>query len=224
MKIKHFLQLIILFLAFLFFAPFSQAADFSAAEAREWVDNKGKQILDIMTSTERKQKFEQLDSLLFNDVDLDYAARFVVGKYWKDMTEEQKEKYHELFKKYTSALYKGYPIEIEKGAVTYTVDKVIADKDSQYVHCTIFINPTKNNDNENTQTGIAVIFRLVKNGKRIQVRDIKITETSFLLTYRERFYKILHNDDGDIDWFLEDLEQMATDMETENQQTSEQPL
>ncbi|MBR3675807.1 MAG: ABC transporter substrate-binding protein [Alphaproteobacteria bacterium] len=221
MKIKHFLQLIILFLTFCLAASFSSAADFSADEARAWVDNKGKQILDIMTSTEREEKFEQLDSLLFNDVDLEYAAQFVVGKYWKDMTEEQKEKYFELFKKYTSSLYKGYPLEIEKGVVTYTVDKVIADKDSQYVHCSIFINPKENKVDENTQVSIEVIFRLVKNGERIQVRDIKVTETSFLLAYRERFYKILHDDDGDIDWFLEDLAQMTADLEAENQKASE---
>lgn len=218
---KHFLQLIILFLTFCFAVPFSSAAELSADEARVWVDNKGKQILDIMTSADRTQKFEQLDSLLLNDVDLDYAARFVVGKYWKTMSEEQKAKYTELFKKYTSALYKGYPINLEKGEVTYTVDKVVADKNSQFVYCTIFIKSVETHVDEASKGGIEVIFRLVKNQDRIQVRDIKITETSFLLAYRERFYKMLHDDDDDIDWFLEDLEQLTADLEAESHQAAE---
>lgn len=218
---KHFLQLIILFLTFCLTASFSSAADFSADEARTWVDNKGKQILEIMTSPERSQKFEQLDSLLYNDVDLDYAARFVVGKHWKNMTDEQKEKYSALFKKYTSALYKGYPTSLEHGEVTYSIDKVIPDKNSQFVHCTIFIKSVENNVDEASKGGIHVIFRLVKNDEHIQVRDIQITETSFLLAYRERFYKMLHDVDDDIDWFLEDLAQMTADLEAENRQSSE---
>lgn len=222
MKLKHFLQLIILFLSVVIFSPLANASDFTAEEARTWADNKGKEILEIMTSVDRTKKFEQLDSLLSNDVDLDYAARFVVGKYWKKMTDEQKEKYAQIFKKYTSALYKGYPTNLEKGAVTYTIDKVISDKESQYVHCTIFIDAVEKNVDKESQGGVHVVFRLVKNNDKIQVRDLQITETGFLVAYRERFYKMLHDDDDDIDWFLEDLEQMTADMEADNQRKMEE--
>ena len=222
MKIKHFLQLIILFLFVFMFSSVAHAEEFTAEEARSWADNKGREILEIITSVDSTQKFQQLDDILFNDVDLDYAARFVVGKYWKTMTDEQKDKYSELFKKYTSALYKGYPINLDKGAVTYTIDKVISDKDSQFVHCTIFIDAVERNVDQESQGGVNVIFRLVKNDGHIKVRDLKITETSFLLAYRERFYKMLHDVDDDIDWFLEDLQQVTADLEAENQQQAEQ--
>ncbi|MBR1825153.1 MAG: ABC transporter substrate-binding protein [Alphaproteobacteria bacterium] len=216
MKIKYFLQLIILFFSCVLFSPLANAEDFSSEEARQWTDQKGQQILEILTLPDRTKKYAQLDELLFNDVDLDYASRFVVGKYWRKMTPEQQEKYKELFKSYTSALYKVYPTKLNRGAVTYTIDKVIKDKDSQYVHCTIFIESVEKNVDDDSKGGIHVVFRLVKNDGKIRIRDLQITESGFLRAYRERFYKMIHEDnDDDIEWFLDDLKELTADMEKE---------
>lgn len=215
MKLKYFLQFITMF----FIAIYSIAASaevFSTDEAKTWTDGKGKEILDIMTSGDYAKKYKQLDNLLLNDVDLDYAARFVVGRYWKKMTPEQQAEYVPLFKRYTSALYKGYPLQLEKGEVTYTIDKVITDKESQFVHCTIFIKSVEKKVDDASKGGIKVVFRLVKNNGKIQVRDLQIAESSFLHAYRERFYKMIYEDnDEEIAWFLEDLQQITADMEEE---------
>jgi len=215
MKLKYFLQFITVF----FIAIYSIAASaevFSTDEAKTWTDGKGKEILDIMTSGDYAEKYKQLDNLLLNDVDLDYAARFVVGRYWKKMTPEQQAEYVPLFKRYTSALYKGYPLQLEKGEVTYTIDKVITDKESQFVHCTIFIKSVEKKVDEASKGGVKVVFRLVKNNGKIQVRDLQIAESSFLHAYRERFYKMIYEDnDEEIAWFLEDLQQITADMEEE---------
>ena len=49
------------------------------------------------------------------------------------------------------------------------------------------------------------------------VRDLKIGESSLLIAYRERFNKMIHDDnDDEIDWFLEDLENITADKEQEN--------
>lgn len=217
MKLKYFLQIIsVLFMAF-WAVSTASANSFTADEARVWTDVKGKEILEIMTSVDSEEKFKRLDLLLLNDVDLDYAARFVVGKYWKKMTPEQQTQYIPLFKRYTSALYKGYPLNIDKGAVTYAIDKVITDKDSQFVHCTIFIESLEKRVDDNSKGGIKVVFRLVKNNGKIQVRDLQIAESSFLHVYRERFYKMIYEDnDEEIEWFLEDLQQLIDDIEKEN--------
>lgn len=217
MKLKYFLQIIsVLFMAF-WAVSTASANSFTADEALVWTDVKGKEILEIMTSVDSEEKFKRLDLLLLNDVDLDYAARFVVGKYWKKMTPEQQTQYIPLFKRYTSALYKGYPLNIDKGAVTYAIDKVITDKDSQFVHCTIFIESLEKKVDAGSKGGVKVVFRLVKNNGKIQVRDLQIAESSFLHVYRERFYKMIYEDnDEEIEWFLEDLQQLIDDIEKEN--------
>ena len=222
MKLKYFLQIVFVFFVMVLGVTTAHADNFTAEEAQAWTDGKGKEILEIMTSVNRAKKFKQLDAILFNDVDLDYAARFVVGKYWRKMTPEQQEAYIPLFKRYTSALYKGYPLKLDKGAVTYTIDKVITDKDSQFVHCTIFIESLEKKVDDDSKGGVKVVFRLVKNNGQIKVRDLQITESSFLHAYRERFYKMIYEDnDEEMDWFLEDLQQLTDDMEKQIEENAE---
>ena len=223
MKLKYLPRFVLVLLMMIFGATIGYADTFTAKEAQAWTDGKGKEILEIMTSEDSAGKFEKLDSLLLNDVDLDYAARFVVGKYWRKMTPEQQQQYIPLFKRYTSALYKGYPLDLEKGSVTYTVDKVITDKDSQFVHCTIFIKALENKVDEESKGGVKVVFRLVKNNGKIQVRDLQIMESGFLHAYRERFYKMIYEDnDEEMEWFLEDLQQLTDDMEEKNAEQAEE--
>ncbi|MBR1904408.1 MAG: hypothetical protein IJ824_04450, partial [Alphaproteobacteria bacterium] len=53
----------------------------------------------------------------------------------------------------------------------------------------------------------------------VQVRDLKVEESSLLLSYRDRFYKMIHEDsDDDMTWFLEDLTALTQDTEEKNAQ------
>jgi len=214
MKLKYFLQLIILFLLFCGFSLPCNADNLSPQEAREWAENKGREILNILTNDNITDRFDKLDEIADNDIDLDYAGRFVVGKYWRQMSEEQKQKYIPLFKRYSKSLYKSYNTDLKDGEVTYTVDKALTGKTGVDVFCTVKINEIEKNVDDNSKGGIKVVFSLVKMDGKIKVRDLKIEESSFLRAYRERFYKMIHEDNEDeIDWFLEDLETIVRDNE-----------
>lgn len=214
MKLKYFLQLIILFLLFCGFSLPCKADNLTPQEAQTWAENKGREILNILTDDNITDRFEKLDEIADNDIDLDYAGRFVVGKYWRQMSEEQKQKYMPLFKRYSKSLYKSYNTDLKDGEVTYTVDKSLTSKTGVDVFCTVKINEIEKNVDNNSKGGIKVVFSLVKVDGKIKVRDLKIEESSFLRAYRERFYKMIHEDNEDeIDWFLEDLEAIVRDNE-----------
>lgn len=216
MKRKYFLQLIILFLGFMFHIENAVAA-LNVQTAQRWAEDKGREIIEILTSEDIEQKYTDLDTILENDVDLDYAAKFVVGKYWRLMTPEQQQHYVPLFKRYVSALYKTYPLNLDKGAVRYTVDKALTDKNTVMVYCTIFIEKLEQALDKSSQGGIKVQFILSENRNRIQVRDLKIEERSLLVSYRERFYKMIHeNNDDEIEWFLDDLAEIVDSAEAQN--------
>lgn len=206
MKIKYFLQLITLFLALMFYVP-TTAANVNQKEASVWAQNKGDEILQILTSQDSFEKYEKLDNILQNDTDLPYAAKFVIGKYWRTMTDEQQIKYVALFSRYMENLYKSYSLDIKKGAISFQVDKVIAGDVNTDVYCTIFFNNIRGSaENENPQ-GIPVIFVIHEENNHIKVRDIKFGETSFLIYYRQYFQQQIHEEyDDEISWFLEDLE------------------
>ena len=223
MKIKYFLQLIILFLSFFVFilpctaeeATVDDAHNYglSVDEAQDWAESKGQEILDILTG-DSEDKFTKLDEIADNDVDLKHAARFVIGKYWKQMSEEQKQKYLSLFNRYSKSLYKSYSPNIQKGEITFSVDKAVMTKIGVAVYCTVKIKKVEEKVDEASKGGVKVIFSLVKYDGKIKVRDLKIEESSFLQAYRERFYKMIHEDsEDDIDWFLEDLEAIVRDNE-----------
>lgn len=214
MKLKHFLQLIILFLLFWGFCLPCSAENLTTAEAQKWAENKGQEILNILTDNSLEDKFVKLDEIADNDVDLDYAARFVVGKYWKQMTDEQKQKYLPLFKRYTKSIYKSYSLDMNEGDVEYSVDKALPTKFGVDVFCSIKIKAVEENVDDKSKGGIKAVFSLAKVDGKIKVRDLKIEESSFLHAYRERFYKMIHEDNEDeIDWFLETLEEIVRDNE-----------
>ena len=206
MKIKSFLQLIILF-----FGIFCYSADNAAAltpvQAKSWAEQKGEQILQILSAPSSAQKYAELDTILAQDIDLDHAAKFVVGKYWRQMTPEQQTEYVPLFKRYVSALYKSVPLDIQTDSIHFQIDKAVETPNGIEVHCTIFAEQLEK------------AFILTDANNHIQVRDLKVAESSMLRSYRDRFYKMIHEDsDDDITWFLEDLTAVTQDTEEKNAQ------
>lgn len=214
MKLKYFLQLIILFFCIWFPNAYSQTISISKNGARIWAENKGKEIIEILSSSD-ESKYDRLDEILQNDVDLDYAAKFVVGKYWRQMTEKQKQHYLSLFNRYISATYKSYPLNLQEGDVKFEINKVLTDEKGAHIFCTIYIKALEENTDESSQGGINVTFLIAQTAGVYKVRDLKIQESSFLQTYRTRFYKMIHDDaDDEIEWFLEDFESLIIENES----------
>ena len=219
MKIKSFLQLIILF----FFAlGIYAAAALTPPQAEQWAQNKGQEILQILSNKNNTDKYEKLDQILNEDIDLDFAARFVLGKYWRQMTDAQKEQYVPLFKRYVSALYKSVPLNIDSDDIHFTIDKVVETPKGMEVFCTILIKKIEQTVDQQSKGGIKVLFTLVENNAHIQVRDLKVEESSLLISYRDRFYKMIHQDnDDELEWFLEDFEALVQDTEQKNEEKLE---
>ena len=222
MKIKYFLQLIILFLSILYTNVSLASTSVPQNEAKNWANFKGEQILKILSDTNLTTKYKQLDKILYEDIDLDNAAKFVMGKHWRQMSDNQKEIYVPLFKRYISSLYKGYPLELKNGDIQYDVNRIIENKNTTDVFCNIKIKALENAVDEQSKGGFDVLFVLVKKQNKIMVQDMKIQESSLLLSFRDRFNKMIQVDsDGEIDWFLEDLEIIVSDSEKENQEKLE---
>ncbi len=79
-----------------------------------------------------------------------------------------------------------------------------------------------NSTDAKNESGFNVLFSLTKNNGQIQVKDLKICESSLLVVMRNRFYKMIYEDnDEELDWFLEDLETITKDNEQKNEQNLE---
>lgn len=211
MKRNLFLQLIIFCFVVFIGADMSNASA-GKPDAKAWVNDKGRELLDTFNETNLSEKYRRLDKLFVEHIDLDYISKFVVGKYWRQMSTEQQKRYQGIFKRYALGVYKGFPLSFDQ-KIDFEVNSVQAEKDYTDVTTTIILGEKK--DNQQPQTFL-VVFRLVEVESGYKIIDLKFAESSLILSYRSRFYELFANDDGDIEWFLEDLENMAVSAEKAN--------
>lgn len=211
MKRNHFLQLIICSLAILFCFS-AQAQTISRTEAESWVSDKGQQLLDTFNEPNLAHKYQKLDQLFANHIDLDYIGKFVIGKYWRKMTIEQQQKYQDLFKRYSLAVYKTFPLSFEN-KIGFEINNVMVGQD--YADVSAGIDVGQKNASGQPQKFL-VVFRIIRSGKDLKIIDLKLAESSLILSYRSRFYQMVANADEDISWFLEDLETTVVSTEKTN--------
>lgn len=204
MKRKIFLQLIICFL----FSSTVFGAMIASNQAQGWVEDKGHSLIKIFSETDLSQKHSKLDNFFINYVDMEYIAKFVIGKHYKDMSPEQREIYFPLFKRYALAVYKNFPLYFGE-EVDFEVVNVLPKDKSTNVFTEISITPEQK---------IIIEFVLLGSNNQIKIADIKLAEISLILAYRNRFNEMVMQNDGDISWFLEDLEMITKSTEKTNRE------
>ena len=191
------------------------AEPLSEAEARAFGETKGRELLNTFAEKDPAVKYKKLDELFLNYVDLDYISRFVVGKHWRQMSAEQQKKYQELFTRYALNVYKGFPLSFDDN-----LDFVISDveRDGEYALVRTNIDYR---GMDGKATTFLVEFRVHKKNGRIMITDIKVAESSLILSYRGRFYQMIADADEEMEWFLEDFELLADSGEKFYSETEE---
>ncbi len=216
MKSNYFLRLIIgCFM--LLGAGSASAAPISGAEAKSWADEKGQMLLESFSEPDMAKRYEKLDELFLNYVDLEYIGKFVMGKYWRQMTPEQQTFYQELFRRYALAIYKGFPLNFDASKIKYELGG--ARPGPSYTDVTaniLFETSLKKGQSEIER--ILIEFRLHRVNGEIRLIDLKLAESSLILSYRSRFAEMIMKNDGDIGWFLEDLEMITASAEQTNEE------
>lgn len=217
MKSNFFLRLIIFCCVFCVFRA-ACAAPITETEAASWARDKGRQLLQTFSEPDLQVRYAKLDEMFLNYVDLDYIAKFVIGKYWRQMTAEQKRRYVPLFKRYALAIYKSFPLDFARN-VDFVVSGVKPDRKYADVITEISLaGNTPEEQNGAQAQKFIVTFRLTRNNGKLQIIDLKLTESSLILSYRSRFYEMIMQDDGELEWFLEDLELITSSTEETNRQ------
>lgn len=206
MKSNCFLYFI-LFCGLLLFSPQIKAAELTTAEAEAFAQTRGDELLRAFSEKDLATKYQKLDNLFINYIDLNYISKFVVGKYWREMTKDQQTKYQSLFKRYAMSLYKGFPLQFDN-RISFAISGSHRDGDAVVVTANI------NYKNQEGQIDTYLVeFRMHKAGEHIMLTDIKVAESSLILSYRGRFYQMIKDSDEDMEWFLEDFELTTTSAE-----------
>lgn len=175
-------------------------------KARDFAYNQGQELLNAFKEKDLSVRYAAIDQLVKQYVDIDYIAKFVIGKYWRVMTPEQQKQYRDIFERYGLAYYKTLPLDFAAD-IKYEILSVESDKNFTSVSANVLYNV-----NGQPQK-ITLVFRLHQTAQGIKAVDVKVVESSLLLTYRSKFYKMIADVDEELDWFLEDFEDITRTLE-----------
>ena len=191
----------------IFFASTNVCAEPVAKEAAiNFAETKGKELLEVFQEENLAKRYQILDEMILEYLDIKYISKFLVGKHWRMMTSEQKDAYEKIFVRYGLAFYKTLPLEYAKNIV-YSI--VGANVDGAYTNVLANVEFGLGEEVQN----ITVSFRLHRVSGKIKIVDVKVVESSLLLSYRSKFYEMIAQSDNEIDWFLEDLTDITLSME-----------
>lgn len=171
-------------------------------EAARFINQTGYRLIEALGNKNLEQKYEALDTLFSQNVDMSYLAQFVLGKYWKLLTPEQKQTYLRLFPRYVISVYKSYPLDFGTEGLSFEILSSQTVQNFTDVFCRINLPQSLRTEH---LPFVDVAFKLQKVKQNIQIVDLKIGQSSLLVSYRKRFYQMISDADEDISWFLEDF-------------------
>lgn len=169
-----------------------------ADEAGKYIEKVATQALDIISSRDgRDAKQVKLEKLFSQNVNIPWVARFVMGRHWRQATDDQKKRYlthYESFliRHYTSrfADYTGGIFAItgvrETGEGEYTVSMSL-----------------QGSDGKNSEP-VLVDYRVRKEeGGRFRIFDVIVEGVSMITTQRSEFASVISQ--HDVDYLIEQL-------------------
>lgn len=173
----------------------------NSTDARAWANSKGQELLMTLSETNPIVKYSKLDKMMEEYVNLDYISQFVIGKYGKLMSQEQKERYRQLFHRYALSIYKKFNLNISPENINFSIEDVAEHPRFTTVLCSIDAGDIFENVKIDK---IPVKFKLIRGlNNAIQAVDVEISDVSMVIEYRKRFYQMIKDEDEDINWFLD---------------------
>ena len=172
----------------------------SAKEPSELINEIVDEASLILSSSDPvESKIIKLNNIAEINVDIDGIGMYTLGKYRKNLNEEQKIKYKKLFKSYFLKSFSSRLVDYSDPKINVVSEKKINEKYT--IVSTLLEATTKNPE-------IKIDWRIyTKNPERPLIRDLIVEGLSLARTQKEEFNSILQNNDGDINYLFKSLEE-----------------
>lgn len=158
----------------------------TAKDARQFVDNIGKDVLNIINDSSKNdsQKKAQLRQMFSETVDIPWMGRFVLGVGWNQATEGQRTKYMQVYQKYMEEHYTSNFSDYTGSK--YTITDVKSKKEGQFT-----VNMQIKTAKQSADTFAGYRLQATNDGK-FKITDIIIEGVSLLVTQRSDFASVIH--------------------------------
>ncbi len=173
-----------------------------SVEPKEFIQSTVDRASKVLSNqTTDSQKIDELKLIAIENVDVKGIGLYTLGKYRKNLTEDQKKTYSELFKNYFLKSFSSRLVE-------YTDPQIIVN--SQEIlnkNYTLVSSTLKGTDK---RPEIKIDWRVyTKIADKPLIRDLIIEGLSLARTQKEEFSSIINSNDGDINALFKTLEEFV---------------
>lgn len=182
---------------FLFSANAKADVDVAKADAfvRKVTSEGIEEIINANVSQNVKdQRFEKL----FNDaLDLDFIGQFVLGRYWKIATPEQRKNFIKVYRELNIKTWSARFDEFKGKSFVFVGSTPSTSKNQIFINSTVAMDqgePAK------------VVWRVKQSGETFKIVDIIIENVSLAITARNEYTAFIKNNGGNINALIADLQ------------------
>jgi phospholipid transport system substrate-binding protein len=181
---KKLLQYVVCTLLLVFSQQSYAYAD-NNADARTFVKSTSDRVISVITSSgSSSSKEDKLDDIFIEVMDIDWIAKFVLGKYWNTLDDAKKTQYMKQYREYLIASY--VPLFKDYNGQKMDIKDIKTIKQSQYLVVTD-IEPS-----DPQSASYRVEYRVHFDNGNFRVRDIIAEGISMITTQRSDFASILN--------------------------------
>ncbi len=153
----------------------------------------------LSSSDPVESKIIKLNNIAETNVDINGIGMYTLGKYRKNLNEDQRIKYKKLFKSYFLKSFSSRLVDYSDPKINVVSEKKLNDK---YTIVSTILEETSKNPE------IKIDWRIyTKNPERPLIRDLIVEGLSLARTQKEEFKSIIQNNDGNINYLFKSLEE-----------------
>ena len=153
----------------------------------------------LSSSDPVESKIIRLNDIAERSVDIIGISMYALGKYRKNLSQDQKIKYEKLFKSYFLKSFSSRLVDYSDPKISIVSKKKINEK---YTIVNTILEETSKNPE------IKIDWRIyTKDPERPLIRDLIVEGLSLARTQKEEFRSILQNNEGDINFLFKSLEE-----------------
>ncbi len=169
------------------------------AGAKQFVDGVASSVLQVVKAGGSKDEQQaKLLAIVDKNIDIDFVAKFVLGKYWRDATPQQQQDYLAAYRPF---LKKNYVSRLTKySGQTYTLGTPHAGSDGDTVVPMEIVDPQGQN--------VSMLYTVTQGSNGYRISDIVVEGVSLLSTQRSEFNSIAQS--KGLDYLIQTLQKRSS--------------
>lgn len=174
-------------------------ADVDVAKADAFVQNVTNEGIEdiINANVSQAVKDERFEKLFNNALDLDFIGQFVLGRYWRTATPEQRKAFIKVYRELNIKTWSARFDEFKGKSFKFVGSTPSNSKNQVFINSTVDMGegaPAK------------VVWRVKQSGNTFKIVDIIIENVSLAITARNEYSAFIKNNNGNIDALIADLQ------------------